>query len=173
MVIALDDDDEFQDANLVIYGKDATTPKKLSKYFEVDYGNGVGVLSVDAYSVGNFTFFDFWDSNSNSPFSFEGFMMGKVTTKNVGTIPGPRPVASSMKGVFMNWYEVLLGPAGHYISGTGNMSATLNNALTKTVNDSEPTWTQYQIINGQLIDGVNHGIRPDLERKGYTELNLP
>jgi hypothetical protein len=174
MVVALDDSDEFQDANLVIYGKDATTPKKQLKYFEVDYNDGNGVLSVDAYSVGNFTFFDIWDSNSNSPFSFEGFMMGKLTPKNVGTIPGVKSVPSSLKGVFMNWYGVLLGPAGHYISGTGNMSATLNNAITKTVNGTEPSWDPNSIINGQFVPTENRvrGIRPDLERKGYTELEF-
>jgi hypothetical protein len=174
LVIAFNASDNFQDANLVIYGKDANTPKKQPVYFEVDYGNGTGVLSVDAYAVGDyFTFFDIWDTNSNSPFSFEGFMMGKLTPKNVGTIPGVKSVPSSLKGVFMNWGEVLLGPAGHYISGTGNMSATLNNAITKLVNDTGPTWTQYQILNGQLINGVNRGIKPDLQSKGYRELVLP
>ena len=176
MVVALNDSDEFQDANLVIYGKDANTPKKQSKYFEVDNNDndGTGFLSVDAYRVGDFTFFDIWDTNSNSPFSFEGFMMGKVTTKNVGTIPGPRPVASSLKGVFMNWDEVLLGPAGHYISGTGNMSATLNNAITKAVNDTGPTWDANEIINGQTYQGRQlPGIKSTLEGKGYHELVLP
>jgi hypothetical protein len=156
---------EVVDANLVLYGKDSNTPTKQKVYVQLNDSDANSFLGASVWYVADFVFVNIW--SYEDPFDFEMLLSGKIKLKDVGKGTSDMEwVASSIKGVNMVWDGFLLGPSGQNVSGTANASATLN-SLTKSFNDTLPSWTQDQIINGQLIDGVNRGIIPDLERKGY------
>jgi hypothetical protein len=169
LVLDLNDSDVVQDANLVLYGKNVQTPRQLV-YVQLNSlaSSDSNYLDWDVQDSGTYIFFDFWAPyGETKPFYFEFLVMGKKAIKNVGPLAGSKSVAPSMKGSFMIWRGMLLDGTQD-LEGTSNFSLTLNNSLTKGVNDTLPTWTQDQIINGQDIDGVTRGIIPDLVRKHYS-----
>jgi len=179
LLVKLDDSDAILDANLILYGNDANTPKKVKVYAQLNSSDSStnNYLDWDTdKSVGlkgTYVFTNVWTyGNILSPFDFEWLIMGKQVVKNVGTLAGNRPVVSSAKGVLMVWSGMLLD-YDQDLEGTSNISLTLNMSYTKAVNDSEPTWTQDQIVNGQTINGKERGIIPDLEAKHYVATDMP
>jgi hypothetical protein len=175
LVLRLNDSNELQDANLVLYGKDANTPKSKVyvqlNYFESSDSNCLKWdIGTPGGEQGNLVSSNFWTyANKSSPFDFEWLITGQKSVKNVGYIAGDRKVASSLKGVFMVWDGMLLD-ADQDIQGTSNISMTLNTAYTKGVNGTNPAWTQDKIIEGQIIGGKLRGIKPDLESKGFQNV---
>ncbi len=166
-VLDLNDSDEFVDANLVLYGKN---PDGEKVYVELDR-NGNELLGGTETRL-DYGYFFIYLGGANY-FSFDAQLIGKTKLKDVGLgTDEKKEIASSVKGVISVWEGMLLD-ASQDISGTANISMTLNNAYTKAVNDTDPTWTQEQIIEGQLIDGEMRGIKPDLARKDYTAASLP
>ena len=155
-----------EDANLVLYGNDSNTPKKQKAYIELSYTEMADGHFVEMTHIGDFIFLEIAEYADPGPFYFDVYVMGKWKEKDIsGTLT---PVASSMKGALVVWSGYLLGPSPDQdISGTSNISLTLNNTYTKYVNGTDPTWTQDQILNGQMIDGALRGIKPDLEKKGF------
>ena len=171
LVVNLDDSDELQDANLILYGQDSNIPKKQKVYVQLNNSDSNGFLHIDAWRQGDYTFVDLW--SYTSPFDFEALMMGKVSSKDVGLgTNNKKPVASSLKGVFMAWEGMLLD-LDQDIAGTSNISSTLNNAYTKSINDPLETWSQDEVIEGKIINGKEQGIKPILEGKHYEEVSLP
>jgi hypothetical protein len=158
------------DVNLVLYGYDANTPKKQKVYVELDRNsNGYLGDTTGWYAYGYYNVY----LHGTTPFNFEAQLMGKTVSKDIGLgASAKKDVVSSMKGVICVW-ELMLLDARQDITGTANISATLNNTYTKAVNDTEPSWTNEQIIEGQLIGNKTRGIKPDLEAKGYHEAVLP
>jgi hypothetical protein len=170
LVLVLNDSDVVQDFNLILYGKDASTPKKpvyvLLNSLQSSGSNYLNLYVDDSFS---YTFYDFRISGEvENPFNFQGLVMGKKSIKNVGSTPGNREVAGSLKGSFLVFTGMLLD-IRQDLEGTANISMTLNNTYTKGANDTGPSWTQDQIIHGQMISGVLRGIIPDLEAKHYED----
>jgi hypothetical protein len=157
--------DTLVDANLVLYGKDTS---KQKVYVRLNYTSDE-FLDIDIWTIGDFVFFGL---DTEGPyFDFECMLSGKGKMLDIGYGTSDKKyVANSIKGVGMVWDGYLLGPSSDQdVSATGNVSATLNNPYTKAVNDTDPTWTQDQIIHGQMIGGTLRGIIPDLEAKGYED----
>ncbi|MGA2071384.1 MAG: hypothetical protein ABSG97_08530 [Sedimentisphaerales bacterium] len=131
------------DANLIMYGNDANTPKKQKVYVQLNHSDDADLLGADVWYIDNLIFVDFW---GRSPFDFEIMLQGKTALKDVGFGTSDKMwVASSIKGDTMVWDNFLLGPsASQSVSGTANASASLWTAATKYVNAHG--WTQEQII---------------------------
>jgi hypothetical protein len=155
--------DTLVDANLVLYGNDTSKHKVYVLLNHNEY------LDADIWTVGDFVFFDLWTQGPY--FDFQCMLSGKGKLLDIGYGTSDKKyVASSIKGVGMVWDGYLLGPSvDQDVSATGNVSATLNVKYTKSVNDTDPTWTQDQIVHGQLIGSTLRGIIPDLEAKGYED----
>jgi hypothetical protein len=173
LVLRLNDSDELQDANLILYGNDANTPKnkvyvQLNRFGSSDSNCLKWNIGTPGGEQSNLVSSNFWTyANKSSPFDFEWIVTGQKSVKNVGSID--RKVASSLKGVFMVWDGMLLD-ADQDIEGTSNISMVFNTAYTKLVNGTNPAWTQDQIIEGQIIGGKLRGIKPDLENKGFQNV---
>jgi len=161
LLLTLDDSNEFVDANLVLYGKNT---ENVKVFVELGY-NDIGFLG-DTYTWAAYGYF-FIYLQGMGYFDFEAQLIGKTKLKDIGLgTTEKKDVASRVKGVIAVWEDMLLD-SSQDIKGTANMSMTLNNRLTKSFNDTEPTWDANSIMNGQEIEGVNRGIKPDLVRKGY------
>jgi len=165
LVLNMDDNcDATLDINLILYGKNPAGQKVYTQLN--DNGNDYLGYAFGYTQWGYFTI----RLEGVDVFDFETGLMGKVKEKDVGLgSDSKKNVASSLKGVICVWDNMLLDTA-EYITGTANISMTLNNKYTKTVNDTEPSWTQEQIIEGQLVDGEMTGLKPLLEDKGYVEV---
>jgi hypothetical protein len=174
LILRLNDSNEILDANLILYGRGTHTPKnkvyvQLNNLESSDSNCLEWDIGTPGGERGNFVCSNFWTyANKSSPFDFEWLLTGKKSLKDVGYLAGNRRVASSLKGVFVVWYGMLLD-ADQDIEGTSNISMMLNTAYTKRVNNTDPIWTQTRIIEGQIINGKLCGIKPDLENKGYKD----
>ena len=151
------DEGVIQDANLLIYGKDAGGWKV---YYQLNNTGTNNYLAIDVFKMGNYSFIDFWTPGDGNPFYFEGFMMGKAKAKDIGE-PDLWQVASSLKGSFIVWMNMLLDPSQD-IAGTSNISATLDNATTKMFNSQ-----------GRTQDYAVEYITALLQEKDYSEGTLP
>jgi hypothetical protein len=175
LVLRLNDSDELQDANLILYGKGANIPKnkvyvQLNRLESSDTNCLRWDIGTPGGEQGDLVSSNFWTyGNKSSFFDFEWLMMGKKSIKNVGQLAGNKRVAGSLKGTIMVWDGMLLD-ADQDIQGTSNISMTLNAVYTKWANGTNPTWTQDQIIEGQTVVGKLRGIKPDLESKGYEDV---
>ena len=166
LVLNLDTEGSFVDANLILYGKDSD---KVKVYVTLNANDeSDDRLGFDTWNIGDYVFVDFW---GRSPWDFEIMLSGKTTLKDIGFgTSDKKSVASSIKGVNMTWDGFLLGSnLSQNVSGTANASATLWNVATKYVNDHE--WTQDQIIVSG--DSDNDGLITILEGKGYVAATLP
>jgi len=171
LILNLSDSTTVADANLIIYGKDANTPKKQKVYTEFDYHTGSDVHFVDIWQVGDYFFLEIGNYGDSEVVYFDVLLMGKEKSKNVGPLVGSEDVASSLKGVIEVWDGILLGPSPDQdISGTGNASLTLNNSGTKWANgnnDEDEQKTQAQVVEEVIgPDGILTG-------QGYHAVVLP
>ena len=161
LVMNFDDDSgEIQDANLILYGKDYDGVKV---YVQLNDSDSDDYLDIDAWSMGTgdgYSFIDFWAYGDENPFEFEGYVMGKNKVRDIGATD-LWIIASSMKGVFMVFQDMLLD-ADQDISGMSNISMTLDNTTTKMANGGG--WSQ---------DDVSAYITGLLQDKDYTEGTVP
>jgi hypothetical protein len=164
LVLNLNEANEITDANLIMYGKDDA---KQKVYVTINYHNSDVWLNVSLLAHGNFSVLNFY-VDEDWPFNFHGYMLGEKKGTNIG-LANKKNTAGSLKGVMWVW-EWMLFDVDNDLAGTAAISASLN-SLTKAVNDTNPTWTQNQIIEGQLINGKTRGIKPDLEAKGYVDVS--
>ncbi|MGA2093482.1 MAG: hypothetical protein ABSH16_08770 [Sedimentisphaerales bacterium] len=157
------------DANLILYGKDTT---KAKVYVNLGYNTPTDQHFVDIRQVGDFFFLEIGEYTDAGPFYFDVFVMGKWKEKSVGPlVAGNKAVASSMKGIFVVWDGFLLGPsADQDISGTSNISLTLNASGTKWANgnnEEDEIKTPAQIVDEVIgLDGM-------LTDKGFQPAVLP
>jgi hypothetical protein len=162
------------DANLIMYGNDANTPKKQKVYVQLNYSDSADYLSADVWYIGDLMFVDFW---GDSPWDFEIMLQGKASYKDVGWGTGPGDeawAASSIKGVNMVWDKFLLGPNGDQdVSGTATASASLDLKTTKLVNKNG--WTQENIVEtgGTIAGKHQNSLIEILTAKHYNPAVLP
>jgi hypothetical protein len=159
--------DTLADANLILYGNDANTPKKQKVYFQLNKSDDNAFLEAHVWHVSDLIFVDFW---GRLPSDFEITLQGKTAAKDIGWgTTHKKQVASSIKGVTIAWDGFLLGPAGQDVSGTATASASLDLKTTKYVNAN--SWTSDMIIEIGLPG--HSGLIPMLEDKGYNPATLP
>lgn len=158
LVVNLDSDGDFVDANAIMYGQDHL---KNKVYVQLNHAGSNPTLNVRVriHYNGSFAGFDIWDYN-DSPFYFEVFVIGKLAPKDIG-LGSKKDVASSLKGPISVWGGMLLD-ADDEILGTGNVSASLYVPETVYVNQNH--WTQDQILEGLI---------QQLTDKGYVAATLP
>jgi hypothetical protein len=151
--------DSPMDANLILYGNDANTPKK-KVYLQLNMRGSDDFLSPSGWTVGDLIFLKFV---GDAPFNFEIMLQGKKTLKDIGFgTADKRMVATSIKGVNMVVFCFLLGPDSQAILGTANASATLNAAVTKQLNE-----------NGWGPSAAVDTLTSLLLNKGYVAAALP
>jgi hypothetical protein len=174
LICSINDSNEFQDVNLILYGKDSNNPANQKVYVQLNNSDSNEFLRMNTWQQGDYTFLDLWSYSINgSPFDFEILMMGKVGSIDVGLgTNSKKPVVGKLKGAFMAWKGMLLG-LDQNVAGTSNISAALWPALTRTSNAPLTTWTQEEVVEGKMIDGKEQGIKPVLKAKHYEKVNLP
>jgi hypothetical protein len=149
------------DANLILYGNDANTPKK-KVYVQLNT-RGEDSLTASGWTIGDLMFVNIWGED---PFEFEIMLQGKQTLKDIGFgTDDKRMVASSIKGVNITESGFLLGPNAYQeISGTANASATLNTSVTKQLNENGwgPNAAEDILLSLLLNKGYVAAILPDL-----------
>jgi hypothetical protein len=172
LVLNLDDSDgDLIDANLIMYGNDANTPKKQKVYVQLNYSDSADDLGADVWYVADYMFVDFW---GRSPWDFEIMLQGKAKWRDIGAAD-TQWVASSIKGVNLVWDGFLLGPGDQEVSGTANASATLWTAAVKAINDPLETWTQDEVVvTGKDIgSGHENSLIERLVAQHYQAAELP
>jgi hypothetical protein len=168
LVLTLDDPTTVIDANLILYGKDTD---KQKVYVQIDYTDMDDGHYVDIWHIGDYLFLEVAEYPGGGPFYFDVLVMGKWKVKSIGPLEDTTAVASSMKGAFIIWDGFILGSsADQDVSGTANISLTLNNSGTKWANgnnDEDEQKTQDQVVDEIIgTDGI-------LTDKGYTAAELP
>jgi len=157
LLLTLSDSNIFIDTNMVLYGKDTDGAKK---YVELGY-NGDNLYFSNSYMWRGYGYFGVVIDG--------GQLIGKMTLKDVGLgATTKKNVASSLKGV-LNVEEGMLLDARQDIAGTSTISMSLNSVYTKGANGNDPVWDANSLMNGQEINGINRGIKPDLQAKGYAD----
>lgn len=121
----------FEDANFVMYGRNAV---KSKVYVELDY-TGNGLLDLGLWSQGNDYKFINLLCYYDTPFNFEGLMFGKQKPVDIGGNIILDTCVSKYKGAFWVYSGMLLDPEFN-IAGTGSISATLWTTFTRKVNDN-------------------------------------
>jgi hypothetical protein len=164
LLLTLSDSNIFIDTNMVLYGKDTDGAKK---YVELGY-NGDNLYFSNSYMWRGYGYFGVV-IDGGYVFGFRGQLIGKMTLKDVGLgATTKKNVASSLKGV-LNVEEGMLLDARQDIAGTSTISMSLNSVYTKGANGNDPVWDANSLMNGQEINGINRGIKPDLQAKGYAD----
>ena len=160
LLLNLDDNNNIDDANLILYGRDTDREKK---YVMLNYSDSADLLGADLWYVGDFVFVDIWGRDA---FNFEIFFSGKTKLRNVGLgSDEKKSIARSINGVTIVWEDFLLGPSDDQeVSGSAKASATLWTRAIKTINDPDDTLTQDEAVD-LLID--------ILEDKNYEAATLP
>ena len=149
-----DEDNDANNARLVLYGKDADGDLV---YFNDALGDGG---NIEWFTTGEFVGLEVWDSVS--PFEYEFTMTGKVKLADVGFgVEDKRLVSSSLKGTLGSWWGMLLDETQE-LFGSGSASMTLDTAKTKAANQGA---LNVDAVTTDIIEGDG-----GLEEKGYNEL---
>jgi hypothetical protein len=129
LVVNLDSNDEFVDANLVMYGKDST---KKSVYVQLNYSDGAHSLDIDISNKGSgFIAIDL-RTDVNTPLNYEALIIGKTKLTDVG-LADKKLVPSSLTGTMIVRNDMFFAATDN-LTGTGTVSATLYAKATKAVN---------------------------------------
>jgi hypothetical protein len=164
LVLNFDNSDNGVDANLIMYGKDSN---KAKVYVELNYSDSAHLFNSDSFwQKGASQAFNFY-SESDHPFDFVGFVIGKSKTTNIG-LSNTKNIAGSMTGTMIVWDNMLFN-ASDNISGSGAVSMSLNAAVTKYANANG--WTQEQVVVSG--NGSFPGLLQMLTAKGYVAATLP
>jgi hypothetical protein len=147
------------EANLIMYGKVLN-----NKVYEVLSTNDANdFLGIDVSEQGEFFIVDLW--SDNCLFNFESLILGKEKTSKFRLVPTAtadnNDVATNLKGVIWVWDGMLLS-LSQDITGTGDVSATLNRPHTASANLEE----------GLTIGAVTNDLIQDFKGK-FTKVNLP
>ena len=131
LVVNLDINDEFVDANLVMFGKDST---KKSVYIQLNYSDSAHSLDIDIPNTGSgFTAIDL-RTDVNTPLNFEALIIGKTKLTDVGIVPANKKnVPSKLTGT-MIVRDNMFFTASDNMTGSGTVSASLYTMATKAVN---------------------------------------
>jgi len=169
LVVNLDSDGDFVDANAIMYGQDHL---KNKVYVQLNHDGSNPTLNVRVriHYNGSFAGFDIWDYN-DSPFYFEVFVIGTLAPKDIG-LGSKKDVASSLKGPISVWGGILLDPTDE-IMGTGNVSASLDLKTTNLVNANG--WTQENIVEtgGDIAGKHQNSLIQKLAAQHFQAVVLP
>ena len=151
----------LSDAALVIYGKDASTPKPQKVYVELYMNDANAFLDLNIERDGDYRVIDL--VADAGPFNFESISIGKLVTPFKGV--NIQCVAKTKGAVWVR-DGMLLDP-DHDLRGTGTLSASLDVKDTTAI--YQEVWTMNEVIvTGKTIDGKHYnGIRGILEAKGF------
>jgi hypothetical protein len=151
----------LSDAALVIYGKDASTPKPQKVYVELYMNDANAFLDLNIERDGDYRVIDF--VANTGPFDFESITIGKLVTPFKGV--NIQCVAKTKGAVWVR-DGMLLDP-DHSIRGTGTITASLDVKDTTAI--YQEGWTMNEVIvTGKTIDGKHYnGVRGILEAKGF------
>jgi hypothetical protein len=164
LVLSFDNSDNGVDANMIMYGKDSNNVKV---YVQLNYSDSAHLFDSDSFwQKGASQAFNFY-SESDHPFDFVGFVIGKSKATNIGLL-NTKNIANSMTGTMIVWDNMLFN-ASDNIAGSGAVSMSLYTAETKYVNQN--SWNQENVL---LSDSSSHpGLIPILAAKGYVPATLP
>jgi hypothetical protein len=158
LVMTFDDDtNSFDDANLIIYGRD---PNNNKVYIQLNASDSNAFLDSSIWyrDVKNF-----YELNGESPFDFRIVIQGNVKSTNIG-LAGKKNIAPNLRGV-LTGEDGMFFEVGEEITGIGNnFSASLQTTSTKKFNTPGDPCTPDEVIDeliGKLAD------------KGYTALSIP
>jgi hypothetical protein len=158
LVMNFDNDtDSFQDANLLLNGKD---PNDHKVYVQLNASDSNGFLDPSIWyrDVRNF-----YELNSLPPFDLRIVVRGDVKSKDIG-LAGKKRIASSMNGVITS-QEGMFFAEDQAFAGVGNyVSASLYTSLTKTANEPGAEWTQ-----DEVVDELKH----KLADNHYSPVSIP
>ena len=159
LVVNLNSDDEFVDANLVMYGKDST---KKPVYIQLNYSDIAHSLDIAiSTNESGYIAFDL-RTDVNTPLNYEALIIGKKKLTGIG-LADKKTVPTSLTGAMIVRSDMFFAATDN-MTGTGNMSATLYPAATKAVNTYH--LTQDEII----VSGLSGypGIIQTLQAKGFS-----
>ncbi|MGA2678079.1 MAG: hypothetical protein ABSF37_02120 [Sedimentisphaerales bacterium] len=168
LVLSFDNSDNAVDANMIMYGKDSNNVKV---YVQLNYSDSAHLFDSDSFwQKGASKAFDFW-SESDHPFDFVGFVIGKSKTTNIG-LSNTKNIAGSLTGTMIVWDNMLFN-ASDNIAGSGTVSMSLDLKTTKLVNANG--WTQENIIEtGGTIAGKHQkSLIEILTAQHYNPATLP
>jgi hypothetical protein len=158
LVMKFDDDtNSFEDANLLLNGRD---PNDHKVYVQLNASDSNGFLDPSIWyrDVRNF-----YELNTAPPFDLRIVVRGDVKSKDIG-LAGKKRIASDMKGIITS-HEGMLFIADQELAGVGNyVSVWLYTSLTKTANEPGAEWTQDEVVN-ELRDKMAHD--------HYAPLDIP
>jgi hypothetical protein len=152
-----DDTNSFEDANMLLNGKD---PNHNKVYVQLNASDSNGFLDPNIWyrDVRNF-----YELNSTPPFDIRIVVGGNVKNKDIG-LAGKKRIASSLNGVITG-EDGMLFIANQELAGVGHhVSAPLYTSLTKTANNPSDPWTQ-----DEVVDELKH----KLADKHYLPLSIP
>jgi len=140
-----EDSYSFQDANLILYGKQID---KTRVFVELNY-NGNQFLTMDSWVQG-YSSYEFIYLSASAPFQFEGYLYGKFKNIYVSYDRVTTDCAPSSKGVFfidggLDDGGRLLDPLLQ-IAGTATITTKIWTSFTQFVNDDPEYWTQDEIV---------------------------
>jgi hypothetical protein len=164
LVLRFNDSDDLTDANMIMYGKDSS---KNKVYIQLNYSDSAHLLDTDSFwQKGASKAFDFW-SESDNPFDFVGFVIGKSKATNIG-LSNTKNIAGSLTGTMIVWDNMLFN-ASDNMAGSGAVTMSLYTAATKAVNTYGLTQDQI-IVSGY---GAYKGILQTLQAKHFSAATLP
>jgi hypothetical protein len=158
LVMNFDDGtDSFEDANLLLNGRD---PNDHQVYVQLNASDSNGFLDPSIWyrDVRNF-----YELNSKPPFDLRIVVMGNVENKDIG-LAGKKYVATSLKGVITG-QEGMFFAVDQALAGVGNhVSAPLYTSLTETANDPGDPWTQDEVVDE---------LKNKLAQDHYSPVSIP
>jgi hypothetical protein len=158
LVMNFDNDtNSFQDANLLLNGRD---PNDDKVYIQLNASDSNGFLDPSIWyrDVRNF-----YELNTRPPFDFRIVVMGDVKNKDIG-LAGQKRIASSLKGVITS-QEGMFFAVDQALAGVGNsVSIPLYTSLTKTANEPGAEMTQDEVVDE---------LKNKLAHDHYLPLSIP
>jgi hypothetical protein len=151
------DTNTFEDANLLLNGKD---PNDHKVYIQLNASDSNGFLDPNIWyrDVRNF-----YELKTRPPFDFRIVVRGDVKNKDIGLADNKR-IASSMKGVITS-KEGMFFAVDQALAGVGNyVSMSLYTSLTQTANAPGAELTQDEVLD-ELKNKMAHN--------NYLPLSIP
>jgi hypothetical protein len=157
LAMDFNDANSFNDANLFIYGRDSNDHKV---YVQLNASDSNAFLDSAIWyrDIKNF-----YELDGQPPFDCRIVIKGDVKSTEIG-LAGKKEIASSLKGIITAEDGMFL-EVNQHLAGVGNsISATLDTALTKTINNPSDPCTHDEVVNG---------LKDKLANKGYLPVSIP